>query len=127
MKIKLSSIFVDNQEKALTFYTEILGFVKKLDIPFGEDRFLTVASPEEPYGTELLLEPNNNAAALTYQAAIYEQGIPATAFWVDDIHGEAERLKGLGVRFDQEPTQMGSSFQAIFDDSCGNLIQIYQV
>jgi catechol 2,3-dioxygenase-like lactoylglutathione lyase family enzyme len=127
MQIKLSSVFVDDQAKALTFYTEILGFVKKRDIPLGEARFLTVVSPEEPDGTELLLEPNSNPAAKTYQAAIFEQGIPATAFAVDDIAHEHKRLQTDGVKFTLEPTQMGPTSQAVFDDTCGNLIQIYQV
>ena len=127
MKIKLSSVMVDNQDKALKFYTEVLGFVKKLDIPIGEFKWLTVASPDEPNGTELLLEPNNNPAAKTFQEALFQQGIPLTAFQVDDIHKEYERMKKLGVKFTQEPTQMGPATQAVFDDTCGNLIQIYQV
>src|SRR5215212_5981608 len=97
MKIKLTSVLVDNQAKALTFYTEILGFVKKADFPVGEFKWLTVVSPEEPDGTELLLEPNDNPAAKTFQKAIFEQGIPLTAFMVDDIQKEYERMKKLGV------------------------------
>ena len=127
MKIKLSSVFVDNQDKALKFYTEVLGFVKKRDIPAGEFSFLTVVSPEEPEGTELLLEPNDNPAARTFQKAIFEQGIPATAFEVDDIQKEYERMKNLGVVFTMEPTPAGPVTLAIFDDTCGNLIQLYQV
>lgn len=127
MKIKLSSIFVDNQDKALKFYTEILGFIKKNDIPLGEDRWLTVVSPEGPDDIELLLEPNSNPAARTYQKAIFEQGIPATAFAVDDIQKEHERMKNLGVVFRTEPTVTGPVTIAVFDDTCGNLIQIYQV
>jgi len=127
MKIQLSSVFVDDQEKALQFYTQILGFVMKRDIPLGEARWLTVVSPEAPDGTELLLEPNGNPAAQTFQQAIFEQGIPMTAFDVQDIHKEYERLKKMGVKFSMEPTDMGMSQVAIFDDTCGNLIQIYQV
>jgi catechol 2,3-dioxygenase-like lactoylglutathione lyase family enzyme len=127
MKIKLTSVLVDDQDKALKFYTDILGFVKKFDIPVGEFKWLTVVSPEEPDGTELVLEPNNNPAASTYQKALFEQGIPLTAFEVDDIHKEYARLKALGVVFTMEPTKMGPSTLAVFEDTCGNLIQIYQV
>ena len=127
MKIKLTNVFVDDQDKALKFYTEVLGFVKKRDVPVGQFKFLTVVSPEEPDGTELLLEPNENPAAKTFQKAIFEQGIPLTAFAVEDIQKEYERMKKLGVVFTQEPTKMGPVTQAVFDDTCGNLIQIYQV
>ena len=127
MKIKLTSVFVDDQDKALKFYTEILGFEKKEDIPVGEFKWLTVVSPEEREGTELLLEPDDNPAAQTFNKSIYEQGIAAAAFVVDDIQDEYERLIGLGVKFKLEPTDMGSSTIALFDDTCGNLIQIYQV
>lgn len=127
MQIKLNSIIVGNQEKALRFYTEILGFVKKNDMPVGNFRWLTVVSPEGPDDVELVLEPNANPAAETYQKALFEQGIPLTAFAVDDIHKEYERLKKLGVFFSKEPTKMGPIIGAIFDDSCGNLIQLYQV
>lgn len=127
MKIQLSSVFVDDQEKARRFYTEVLGFVGKRDIPLGEARWLTVVSPEKPDGTELLLEPNSNPAAKTYQKAIFEQGIPLTAFAVDDIQKEYERLKELEVEFSMEPTNMGMTTVAVFNDTCGNLIQIYQV
>jgi len=127
MKIKLTSVFVDDQDKALKFYTEILGFEKKEDIPVGEFKWLTVVSPEEREGTELLLEPDDNPAAQTFKKSIYEQGIAAAAFVVDDIQDEYERLIGLGVKFKLEPTDMGSSNIALFDDTCGNLIQIYQV
>jgi catechol 2,3-dioxygenase-like lactoylglutathione lyase family enzyme len=127
MKIKLNSVLVDNQDKALKFYTDILGFVKKNDIPVGEYKWLTVVSPEEQDGTELVLEPNNNPAASTYQKALYEQGIPLTAFAVDDIQSEYTRLKALGVVFSMEPTKMGPSTLAVFEDTCGNLIQIYQI
>jgi predicted enzyme related to lactoylglutathione lyase len=117
---------VDDQEKALQFYTAVLGFVKKQDIPLGEDRWLTLVSPEEPDGTQLLLEPNSNPAAQTFQQAIFEQGIPLTAFAVTDIQEEYERLKGRGVVFSMEPTNIGQAIVAVFEDTCGNLIQIYQ-
>ena len=127
LKIKLSSIFVDDQEKALKFYTEVLGFVKKVDIPAGEYRWLTVISPEGPDDLESVLEPNANPAAKTYQDAIYKQGIPATSFSVDDIQEEYERLINLGVVFNMKPTEMEGVTIAIFDDTCGNFIQLYQV
>ena len=126
MKIKLSSVFVDDQDKALKFYTEVLGFVKKTDIPVGQFKWLTVVSPEEPDGTELLLEPSDNPAAKTFKKAIFEQGIPLTAFAVEDIQAEYERLKRLGVRFTMEPTKTGPTTVAVFDDTCGNFIQLYQ-
>ncbi len=127
MKIKLSSIMVDDQGKALRFYTEVLGFDKKEDIPVGEARWLTVVSPQAPDEAELVLEPNSNPAAKTYQRALFEQGIPLTAFAVEDIRSEYERLKESGVVFRSEPTSMGPVTLAVFDDTCGNLIQIYQV
>ncbi len=127
MKIQLSSVMVDDQDKALRFYTEVLGFVKKRDIPLGEAKWLTVVSPDGPDDIELLLEPNSNPAAQTYQKAIFEQGIPLTAFAVDDIQKEYARLKKLGVEFTMEPTNMGMTTMAVFNDTCGNLIQIYQV
>ena len=127
MKIKLNSVLVTDQDKALKFYTEVLGFVKKADFPVGQFKWLTVVSPEEPDGTELVLEPNVNPAAMTFQKAIFEQGIPLTAFAVENIQKEYERMKKLGVKFTQEPTQMGPVTQAVFDDTCGNLIQLYQV
>jgi catechol 2,3-dioxygenase-like lactoylglutathione lyase family enzyme len=127
MKIKLTSVYVDDQDKALKFYTEVLGFVKKADFPAGEFKWLTVVSPEEPDGTELILEPSDNPATKAFKQAIFEQGIPLAAFQVDDIHKEYERMKALGVRFTQEPTPMGPTTQAVFEDTCGNLIQIYQV
>lgn len=128
MKIKLSGVFVDDQEKALRFYTEILGFVMKADIPVGEFRWLTVVSPDGPDDLELLLEPNANPAAETFQKAIFEQGIPATSFIVEDIHQEYERLNALGVMFSSEPIEIedGPTIAA-FDDTCGNLIQIVQI
>ena len=127
MKIKLSSTFVEDQNKALQFYTEILGFVKNEEIPLGGAKWLTVVSPDDPDGTELVLEPNGNPAAKTYQRAIFEQGIPATAFVVEDIQNEYERLQNLRVVFRTEPTKMDEVTVAVFDDTCGNLIQIYQV
>lgn len=127
MRIKLTSVFVDDQESALKFYMDVLGFEKKQDFPVGEFKWLTVVSPEEPEGTELLLEPSDNPAARAYKESIYEQGIAAAAFAVDDIQGEFERLKRLGVGFKMDPTDIGSTKIALFDDTCGNLIQIYQV
>ena len=127
MKIQLTSVMVDDQEKALSFYTQVLGFVKKRDIPVGEYRWLTVVSPEDPGDVELLLEPNSKPAAKTFQKAIFDQGIPLTAFAVDDIQSEYARLKKLGVEFTMEPTDMGMTSAAVFEDTCGNLIQIYQV
>jgi len=126
MRIRLHSVFVDDQEKALRFYTEVLAFVKKRDIPMGEFRWLTVVSPEEPEGTELVLEPSDNPATQAFKKSIYEQRIPASAFAVDDIRAEHARLTAREVRFTMEPTQAGPVTMAIFDDTCGNLIQIYQ-
>jgi len=129
MKIKLASVPIDDYDKALKFYTEVLGFVKKQDIPLGGDaRWLTVVSPEEPNGTELLLEPNATYPAMqALKAALVEDGIPFTAFQVDDIHEEYARMKKLGVVFSMEPTNMGPTTAAVFEDTCGNLIQIYQL
>ncbi|MER7697094.1 VOC family protein [Streptomyces sp. NPDC096095] len=125
MRITLTSVFVEDQEKALRFYTDVLGFVKKHDVPLGgEARWLTVVSPEDPEGTELLLEPNKHPAVKPYTNALIEDGIPATAFAVDDVRAEFERLSGLGVRFTQEPLEMGTVTTAVLDDTCGNLIQI---
>src|SRR6478735_3647796 len=126
MKIKLSSIFVENQAKALAFYTDVLGFRKKQDIPVGEFRWLSVISPEGHPDVELVLEPNANPAAKTFQEALFQQGIPITAFEVDDIKAETKRLKQAGVKFTMDPTPMGPVTLAIFADTCGNLIQIYQ-
>ena len=123
MKIKLTSVLVDDQDKALKFYTDVLGFVKKKDIPVGEFKFLTVVSPDEPDGVELLLEPNENPAAKTFQKALYEQGIPATAFFVQDVQKEYERLKKFGVVFKTIRTTMEPITYAVFDDTCGNLIR----
>ncbi|WP_411141842.1 VOC family protein [Streptomyces sp. x-80] len=124
MKIHLSSVFVDDQAKALRFYTDVLGFVKKADVPLGEDRWLTVVSPEDPDGTELLLEPDGHPAVKPYKAALVEDGIPAASFAVADVPAEFHRLRGLGVRFTQEPLAMGPVTTAVLDDTCGNLIQI---
>ncbi len=124
MRIELSSVFVADQEQALQFYTDVLGFKKKTDMPVGQFRWLTVVSPEQSDCVELLLEPAEIAAAKTFQAAIFDQGIPATAFAVDDVQAEHARLTKRGVTFSTKPT--GSPMIAIFDDTCGNLIQIYQ-
>jgi predicted enzyme related to lactoylglutathione lyase len=126
MRIKLTSIMVDNQDKALKFYTEVFGFVKKVEIPVGEYRWLTVVSPEGPDDLELSLEPNANPAGRTFQEALFKQGIPITAFEVSDIEQEHKRLQGLGVVFTQAPTRMGPVSIAICADTCGNLIQLYQ-
>lgn len=125
MKIKLNSIFVDDQDKALMFYTEVLGFKKSKEIPVGEFKWLTVTSPEGPADVELVLEPNANPAARQYQESLFKQGIPITAFEVDDIKAEYNRLKDQVV-FTMTPTQHGPVTIAIFSDTCGNLIQLYQ-
>jgi catechol 2,3-dioxygenase-like lactoylglutathione lyase family enzyme len=124
MRINLASVLVDDQEKALRFYTDVLGFVKKTEIPLGEARWLTVVSPEAPHGTELVLEPDSHPAAKPFKEALVADGIPFTSFAVDDVHAEFERLRRLGVRFTQEPVEMGPVTTAVFDDTCGNLIQI---
>ncbi|WP_137149234.1 VOC family protein [Mycolicibacterium sp. CR10] len=126
MRINLASVFVDDQDKALRFYTEVLGFAPKHDVPMGEHRWITVVSPEVPDGTELVLEPDEHPAAKPFKDALIADGIPFTAFAVDDVHAEFERLRGLGVRFTQEPTAMGPVTTAVLDDTCGNLIQIQQ-
>ncbi len=126
MKITVTSVLVDDQTKALTFYTDILGFQKKNDIPLGEHRWLTVVSPSAPDGVELLLEPDEHPAAKAFKSALVQDGIPATSFGVDDVEAEYERLCGLGVRFTQKPTAMGPVTTAVLDDTCGNLIQIAQ-
>jgi catechol 2,3-dioxygenase-like lactoylglutathione lyase family enzyme len=124
MRINVTSVFVDDQAKALAFYTDTLGFVTKTDVPAGEHRWLTVVSPEAPDGVELLLEPNQHPAAQAYQQALVADGIPATSFAVDDVHAEFDRLSAAGVTFVQPPTAMGPVTTAVFDDTCGNLIQI---
>jgi predicted enzyme related to lactoylglutathione lyase len=127
MKIKLTTIFVDDQGKALKFYTEILGFVKKSDLTAYNFRWLTVVSPEEIDGAELQLAPNDNPAAKTYQESIFKQGIPAAMFFVDDVQKEFQRLKSLGVKFTKEPTKTPGSIIVVLDDTCGNLIQLTQL
>ncbi|MEU8897037.1 VOC family protein [Nocardia sp. NPDC048505] len=124
MRIAVTSVFVDDQDKALKFYTEVLGFQKKHDVPVGEYKWLTVVSPEAPDGTELLLEPDQNPIAKTYKAGLREAGLPCIQFAVEDVRAEFERLRGLGVRFTQEPAEMGEVTIAVLDDTCGNLIQI---
>jgi catechol 2,3-dioxygenase-like lactoylglutathione lyase family enzyme len=126
MRIVVTSVLVDDQAKAHRFYTDILGFVTKHDIPLGEARWLTVVSPQDPDGTELLLEPDGHPAAKPFKAALVEDGIPFTSFGVDDIEAEHARLLALGVAFTQPPTKMGPVTTAVFDDTCGNLIQIAQ-
>src|SRR5688572_1847494 len=126
-KIKLTSIMVDNQDKALKFYTEVLGFAKGKDFDVGHGfRWITVIAPEGHPDVELALEPNANPAGKTFQSALFQQGIPATAFEVDDVQAEYQRLKAQGVVFRSEPKQMGPMWLAVFADTCGNLIQIYQ-
>jgi predicted enzyme related to lactoylglutathione lyase len=127
MKIKLTSLLVDDQEKALQFYTGILGFVKKTEIPMGEHKWLTVVSKEEQDGVELVLEPMGFAPAKVYQKALFEAGIPYTAFNVDDIEKEYERLVNAGVLFSMKPTQMGPVKIAVLNDTCGNNIQLVQI
>lgn len=124
MKIALTSVLVDDQAKALAFYTDVLGFVKKNDVPLGEHRWLTVVSVADADGLELVLEPDEHPAAKPFKAALVEDGIPFTSFAVDDVHAEYERLLALGVRFTQEPAAMGPVTTAVLDDTCGNLIQI---
>jgi catechol 2,3-dioxygenase-like lactoylglutathione lyase family enzyme len=124
VRINLTSVLVDDQETALRFYTDVLGFVAKNDVPLGEHRWLTVVSPEDPDGVELVLEPSEHPAAGPFKEALVADGIPFTSFAVADVHAEFDRLKGLGVTFTQEPTAMGPVTTAVFDDTCGNLIQI---
>jgi catechol 2,3-dioxygenase-like lactoylglutathione lyase family enzyme len=124
MWINLTSVLVDDQDKALRFYTEVLGFVKKTEVPMGEHRWLTVVSPEDPDGVELVLEPDAHPAARPFKEALVADGIPFTSFAVDDVHKEYERLVGLGVTFTQPPAVMGPVTTAVLDDTCGNLIQI---
>ncbi|GIO29643.1 MULTISPECIES: VOC family protein [Paenibacillus] len=126
MKIVVTSIFVQDQDKALEFYSEKLGFVKKEDVPVGEFRWITLVAPDDQDGTELLLEPNDHPAAKEYQEKIFADGIPATMFGVADINQEYKRLLENGVNFTMEPTKMGELTIAVFDDTCGNLIQILQ-
>ena len=127
IRIDVTSVFVDDQDRALKFYTHVLGFVTKRDITLGEARWLTVVSQAAPDGVELLLEPTSNPIAKTYQQAVFEAGIPATTFAVDDIQKEFERLTALGVLFSMEPTPMGPVITAVLDDACGNFIGLHQV
>ncbi len=124
MRIHLTSVYVDDQAKALAFYTDVLGFLKKSDVPVGDFRWLTVVSPADPDGPELLLEPDAHQAVPPYQQALKNDGIPLASFAVDDVGVEYERLRGRGVRFTQQPTAMGPVITAVFDDTCGNLVQI---
>ena len=126
MKIIVTSIFVQDQDKALEFYSEKLGFIKKQDVPTGEFRWITLVSPEDQDGTELLLEPNDHPAAKEYQKKLFADGIPVTMFGVSDIRKEYKRLMEKGVKFTMKPTEMGEVTIAVFDDTCGNLIQIVQ-
>ena len=124
MRINVTSVWVDDQERALRFYTDVLGFVKKADVPVGEHRWLTVVSPDEPNGVELLLEPDAHPAARPLKEAFVADGMPFTSFAVNDAKAEFKRLQARGVRFTQEPAEMGPVMTAVFDDTCGNLIQI---
>lgn len=127
MRIHLSSILVDDQDKALRFYTEVLGFTKKVEVPLGAHRWLTVVSPEDPDGVELVLEPDEHPAAKPFKQALVEDGIPFTSFAVEDVQHEYDRLSALGVRFTQAPLAAGPVTTAVLDDTCGNLIQIAAV
>lgn len=127
MKIVVTSVLVDDQQKALEFYTDVLGFEKKQDVPVGDARWLTVVSPQDPDGTELLLEPDAHPAARSFKKALVKDGMPYASFGVDDVKADFERLSGRGVRFTQPPTEMGPVTTAVFDDTCGNLIQIAQL
>jgi catechol 2,3-dioxygenase-like lactoylglutathione lyase family enzyme len=124
IRINLASVLVDDQEKALAFYTELLGFEKKNDVPLGDARWLTVVSPADTDGPELVLEPDGHPAVKPFKAALVEDGIPFTSFAVDDVKAEFDRLRALGVRFTQEPMEVGPVTVAVLDDTCGNLIQI---
>jgi catechol 2,3-dioxygenase-like lactoylglutathione lyase family enzyme len=127
MRIYVTSVFVDDQSKALDFYTHKLGFKLKHDVPLGKYRWLTVVSPENPEGTELLLEPDEHPAVEPYKTALVEDGIPVTSFQVDDIDAEYDRLRSLGVSFTREPVDAGPVRTAVLDDTCGNLIQLVQI
>ena len=124
MRINLASVLVDDQEKALRFYTDVLGFVKKTEVPLGEHRWLTVVSPDQPDGVELVLEPDEHPAVRPFKEALVADGIPFTSFAVADVQAEYDRLTRLGVTFTQEPTVMGPVTTAVLDDTCGNLIQL---
>lgn len=127
MRINLTSVLVDDQDKALRFYTEVLGFVKKTEVPMGGHRWLTVVSPDEPDGVELSLEPDEHPAVKPFKQALVSDGIPFTSFSVVDVVAETERLRALGVRFTQEPLTMGPVTTAVLDDTCGNLLQIVSI
>jgi catechol 2,3-dioxygenase-like lactoylglutathione lyase family enzyme len=127
MRIVVTSVLVDDQDKALRFYTDVLGFVKKTEVPLGAHRWLTVVSPDDPDGVELVLEPDEHPACKPFKRAIVEDGIPWTSFDVKDVHAEYKRLVELGVRFTQPPVEMGPVIAAVFDDTCGNLIQMAQM
>lgn len=127
LRINVMSVMVDDQRKALDFYTRVLGFTKKTEIPMGEVSWLTVVSPDAPDGVELSLEPDSHPAARPFKQALVEDGIPWTSFAVDDVNAEYERLRAAGVRFTQEPTHLGVVTVATFDDTCGNLVQIAQL
>ena len=124
MRITITSVLVDDQDRALAFYTDVLGFQKKHDVPLGEHRWVTVVSRQAPDGVELLLEPDSHPAARPFRTALAGDGIPFTSFGVDDVQAEFERLTGLGVTFTQPPTPMGPVVTAVLDDTCGNLIQL---
>jgi catechol 2,3-dioxygenase-like lactoylglutathione lyase family enzyme len=126
MRIVVTSVLVDDQDKALRFYTDVLGFLKKTEIPMGEARWLTVVSPEDSDGVELVLEPDGHPAAKPFKRALVEDGIPFTSFGVKDVNADYKRLMAAGVRFTQPPVDMGPVATAVFDDTCGNLIQIAQ-
>jgi catechol 2,3-dioxygenase-like lactoylglutathione lyase family enzyme len=127
VRIGLTSVLVDDQDKALKFYTDVLGFVKKHDVPLGAHRWLTVVSPDDPDGVELVLEPDEHPAIKPFKQALVEDGIPFTSFDVKDVNAEYERLVGAGVRFTQPPVDFGPVTAAVFDDTCGNLIQMAQM
>jgi catechol 2,3-dioxygenase-like lactoylglutathione lyase family enzyme len=123
-RINITSVLVDDQDKALRFYTEVLGFTKKTEVPLGDHRWLTVVSPDDPDGTELLLEPDSHPAVGPFKRALQNDGIPFTSFAVDDVNAEYERLRAIGVTFTQQPLEAGPVTTAVFDDTCGNLIQL---
>jgi catechol 2,3-dioxygenase-like lactoylglutathione lyase family enzyme len=127
VRIGLASVLVDNQDRALRFYTEVLGFVKRYDVPVGGHRWITVVSPDDPEGVELVLEPDEHPAARPFKRGLVEDGIPWTSFDVRDVDAEYQRLVDAGVRFTQPPVEMGPVITAVFDDTCGNLIQIAQM
>ena len=127
MRIVVASVLVDDQDKALRFYTDVLGFVKKTEVPLGAHRWLTVVSPDDPDGVELVLEPDEHPAARPFKQALVEDGVPFTSFDVKDVNAEYQRLVGAGVRFTQPPVEMGPVITAVFDDTCGNLIQMAQM